>query len=74
MRDVPVLLLGRLVIPVFEPFLELAALADAVGSQATPSCCRPREEFGVPIELLSCLDGLLEEVTKNLPVHGRPGA
>ena len=74
MRDVAVVDLGSLHVPVVEPLLELAGGADLVWRQARARGGEGRAQGRVDAEGLGGLDAVGEEVAQDLGVHRRAGA
>ena len=71
MREVAVFCLG--VVPVFQPFLELAVAADLHGGQSRAFRRELATQRRIPSENLRSRDHRVEQVADNLHVHGRPG-
>ena len=74
MRDVTVLNLRGLHLPVLQPFLKLASVADLQRCQPRAGRGGFHPEFLVDAENLRCLDAMIEQVAEDLHVHRRPRA
>ncbi len=74
MRDVTVMNVARLHIPVFEPFLELAFLADLIRSQPGPCRFDLVSEILVDAQDSGSVNAVREQIANDLVVHRRTGA
>jgi len=71
--DVAMMDVARLHVPVFEPLLKLAFLADLVRRQAGPRRLDLVAELSVHIENRRGVNAVREQIAKDLAVHRRPG-
>ena len=72
-RDVAVVAVARFQVPIFEPFLELAGLADLIGRQPGASDGELFTEGFVRAENLRSLNAVAEQVADDLVDHRRTG-